>query len=115
MRSLDAFRGVKRAGDGWTAKCPAHHDQRNSLSIGTGEGGRYSLLVTAQSAKMSPNGLRELRKSSLSIKEELVININQPGRFTTIEQCLPIHIRERRHHRLMLGIIIDYRHYPKEI
>ena len=43
MHNLDAFRGVTKAGDGWTAKCPAHDDRRSSLSIGRGEGGRLLL------------------------------------------------------------------------
>jgi hypothetical protein len=43
VRNLDAFRNVKRAGDGWLATCPAHDDQRASLSIGAGEGGRVLL------------------------------------------------------------------------
>ena len=27
------FRGARRSGDGWTARCPAHEDRRASLSI----------------------------------------------------------------------------------
>jgi 5S rRNA maturation endonuclease (ribonuclease M5) len=30
---LNKLRGVKRSGDGWTAKCPAHADDHNSLSV----------------------------------------------------------------------------------
>jgi hypothetical protein len=30
---LARLRGVRRSGEGWTAKCPAHEDSRNSLSI----------------------------------------------------------------------------------
>jgi hypothetical protein len=30
----------KRSGDGWTCRCPAHHDRSPSLSIGIGEDGR---------------------------------------------------------------------------
>ena len=40
---LHKFKGVKRSGDGWTALCPAHNDERNSLSIGEGESGRLLL------------------------------------------------------------------------
>jgi hypothetical protein len=35
--------GQRRAGDGWTARCPAHDDHRNSLSIGRGDDGRWLL------------------------------------------------------------------------
>jgi hypothetical protein len=37
---LAARLGAKRAGKGWTARCPAHEDDRASLSIGTGQDGR---------------------------------------------------------------------------
>ena len=30
---LARLKGVRRSGRGWTAKCPAHEDQQNSLSI----------------------------------------------------------------------------------
>ena len=30
---LARLRGVRRSGEGWTAKCPAHEDNQNSLSI----------------------------------------------------------------------------------
>jgi Bifunctional DNA primase/polymerase, N-terminal len=33
---LASLEGVRRAGAGWLAKCPAHHDVEPSLSIGTG-------------------------------------------------------------------------------
>jgi len=40
---LSKLNGVKRAGDGWTARCPAHSDERNSLSVGEGDAGRVLL------------------------------------------------------------------------
>ena len=40
---LHKFANVKRGGDGWTARCPAHDDEHNSLSIGEGAGGRLLL------------------------------------------------------------------------
>ena len=36
---LDAFDNVRPNGSGWSAKCPAHRDRKNSLSIGIGENG----------------------------------------------------------------------------
>ena len=36
MSALDILarlKSVRRSGKGWTAKCPAHEDQQNSLSI----------------------------------------------------------------------------------
>jgi putative DNA primase/helicase len=37
------LKGVKKTGAGYTALCPAHDDQKNSLSIGTGEGKKILL------------------------------------------------------------------------
>lgn len=44
---LHALQGVKRSGDGWTARCPAHDDKRNSLSVKEGDGGRVLLYCYA--------------------------------------------------------------------
>jgi hypothetical protein len=35
---LPLLKGVARSGDGWTARCPAHDDGHNSLSIHHGDG-----------------------------------------------------------------------------
>lgn len=40
--------GVKRSGEGWMAKCPAHEDRTASLSIGTGLDGRVLLRCFAE-------------------------------------------------------------------
>jgi len=39
-RLLSKLPDVKQAGKGWSARCPAHEDQRASLSIGEAEDGR---------------------------------------------------------------------------
>jgi len=41
------FRDVKKAGDGWVAKCPGHDDSKSSLSIGRGDGGKILLKCFA--------------------------------------------------------------------
>lgn len=40
---LDRLDKVKRTGDGWVARCPAHEDRNPSLSIGEGSDGRVLL------------------------------------------------------------------------
>ena len=35
---LDRLKGVRRSGDGWSAKCPAHEDKKPSLSISQTDG-----------------------------------------------------------------------------
>lgn len=57
------FKDVKRSGDGWAARCPAHDDNRNSLAISSGADGKTVLychvkcsteqIVTAAGLKMS--------------------------------------------------------------
>jgi hypothetical protein len=46
LRALDPH-GVKKAGAGWLARCPAHEDRRPSLTIGQGEDGRVLLCCQA--------------------------------------------------------------------
>ena len=36
---LDKFDNVRATPTGWTARCPAHHDRKNSLSLGIGDDG----------------------------------------------------------------------------
>ena len=40
---LDQLEGVVPSGDGWSARCPAHADTHNSLSVSEGEDGRALL------------------------------------------------------------------------
>src|SRR5262245_31750422 len=42
-RILAKLPDAKRSGNGWTARCPGHDDQRPSLSISEGEDGRVLL------------------------------------------------------------------------
>lgn len=73
-----------------------------------------SILVAFVSAYLAPKGLRELRNWATKVKADLVVNIIQPGRFTTIERGLTFHIRERRPDGHLMGIFIDDRREPKE-
>jgi lipopolysaccharide export system permease protein len=73
-----------------------------------------SVLVFGFSAYLAPKGLRELRNWITKVKADFVINIVQPGRFTTIERGLTFHLRERRPDGQLLGILIDDRRDPNE-
>lgn len=44
---LGTLKNVTRSGSGFTARCPAHDDHRNSLSIGKGRDGRVLLFCHA--------------------------------------------------------------------
>ena len=46
-RVLDRLGNVRRSGDGWTARCPAHRDRQNSLSVAQGDDGRVLLTCFA--------------------------------------------------------------------
>jgi lipopolysaccharide export system permease protein len=73
-----------------------------------------SVLVGAISAYIAPKGLRELRVLITKVRADLVGNIIQPGRFTTMEGGLTFHIRERRPNGELGGIFIDDRRDPSE-
>lgn len=42
-RVLELLEGLKRSGDSWVAKCPAHSDRRASLRVSRGDDDRVLL------------------------------------------------------------------------
>ncbi len=44
---IDRLEGVRRAGHGWDARCPAHEDRHASLSVAAGDDGRALLTCHA--------------------------------------------------------------------
>jgi lipopolysaccharide export system permease protein len=73
-----------------------------------------SLLVAALAAYISPLSLRELRDWATQVRADILTNIVQPGRFTTIGGNLTFHIADRRPNGLLIGIFLDDRRDPKE-
>jgi lipopolysaccharide export system permease protein len=73
-----------------------------------------SLMVLSISAYFAPKGLRLLSEWITAVRADVVSNIVQPGRFTTIEAGVTIHIRERRSNGQLLGIFLDDRRDPAE-
>ncbi|MFN3657944.1 MAG: LPS export ABC transporter permease LptF [Pseudolabrys sp.] len=73
-----------------------------------------SILVSAISAYFAPKGLRMLRDWLTEVRANVVSTIVQPGRFTSIENGVTIHVRERRTNGQLLGIFLDDRRNPKE-
>jgi 5S rRNA maturation endonuclease (ribonuclease M5) len=67
---LAQLRGVRKNGTGWTARCPAHDDNRNSLSVSEGRdektllkchaGCSYQSIIDAISGLTGANGARRL-------------------------------------------------------
>lgn len=73
-----------------------------------------SILVMAISAYFAPKGLRMLRDWLTEVRANVVSTIVQPGRFTSMEAGVSIHIRERRTNGQLVGIFLDDRRNPKE-
>jgi lipopolysaccharide export system permease protein len=73
-----------------------------------------SILVLAISSYAAPKGLRMLRDWLTEVRANVVSTIVQPGRFTSIENGVTIHIRERRANGQLMGIFLDDRRNPNE-
>jgi lipopolysaccharide export system permease protein len=73
-----------------------------------------SLMVAAISTYFAPKGLRMLRDWLTEVRANVVSTIVQPGRFTSIENGVTIHIRERRPNGQLAGIFLDDARNPKE-
>jgi lipopolysaccharide export system permease protein len=73
-----------------------------------------SVLVSFIAVYLSPRSLRELRDWATQVRADILTNIVQPGRFTTIGGNLTFHIADRRPNGLLLGIFLDDRRNPNE-
>ena len=73
-----------------------------------------SIIVLSISAYFAPKGLRMLRDWLTEVRANVVSTIVQPGRFTSIESGVTIHIRERRANGQLVGIFLDDRRNPAE-
>lgn len=73
-----------------------------------------SLMVAAISGYFAPKGLRMLRDWLTEVRANVVSTIVQPGRFTSIESGVTLHIRERRPNGQLAGIFLDDRRNAKE-
>jgi lipopolysaccharide export system permease protein len=73
-----------------------------------------SLLVAVIAAYVSPRSLRELRDWAAQVRADILTNIVQPGRFTTVGGNLTFHIADRRPNGLLMGIFVDDRRDPNE-
>ncbi len=79
---LKLLKSVTKLGDGWMACCPAHDDQRPSLSIGTGKDGRILLkclagcvtesVVAAMGLKLSDLFADNAKQSGQTAKARIV-------------------------------------------
>jgi lipopolysaccharide export system permease protein len=73
-----------------------------------------SLIVAVVSAYFAPKGLRMLRDWITEVRANVVTSIVQPGRFTSLERRVTIHIRQRLANGRLAGIFLDDRRNRKE-
>jgi lipopolysaccharide export system permease protein len=73
-----------------------------------------SILLAGIAAYVSPLSLRELRDWGAQVRADILTNIVQPGRFTTVSGNLTFHIADRRPNGLLIGIFVDDSRDPKE-
>jgi lipopolysaccharide export system permease protein len=73
-----------------------------------------SLVVAAIAAYISPYSLRALRDRSAQVRADILTNIVEPGRFTTIGGNLTFNIEGRQPNGFLVGIFVDDRRDPKE-
>jgi lipopolysaccharide export system permease protein len=73
-----------------------------------------SLLCAVIAAYISPLALRKLGEWSSQVRADILTNIVQPGRFTSVSGNLTFHIADRRPNGLLVGIFVDDRSNPDE-
>jgi len=73
-----------------------------------------SIVVAGIAAYVSPVSLRELRDWAAQVRADILTNIVQPGRFTTVSGNLTFHIADRRPNGLLVGIFVDDARDPNE-
>jgi lipopolysaccharide export system permease protein len=73
-----------------------------------------ALLCAGIAAYVSPLALRKLGEWSSQIRADILTNIVQPGRFTSVSGNLTFHIADRRPNGLLVGIFVDDRSNPNE-
>ena len=73
-----------------------------------------AVLVASIAVYVSPWSLRALRNWATQVRADILTNIVQPGRFTTVSGNLTFHIADRKPNGLLVGIFLDDRRDPKE-
>jgi lipopolysaccharide export system permease protein len=70
-----------------------------------------TLAVTCAAWAMSivivPAALRELRESATAARADFLGQVVQPGRFTTVDQGLTFHVRDRGSNGVLLGVFVN--------
>ena len=101
---LSAFDHVRPAGDGWSARCPAHDDRRSSLAIGRGDDGRWllhchagcPLVAILEAAHLTTRDLFPKTKSEASIVATYPYHDEGGGHLYDVVRFAPKKFRQRR-------------------
>jgi hypothetical protein len=88
-RILPRLGNVKRNGVGYTARCPAHDDRTNSLSIGTGDDGRALLKCHAGCQTEHIVAAIDLTMADLFPTSTKAVRRNGAGRHSAGEGDIP--------------------------
>jgi lipopolysaccharide export system permease protein len=73
-----------------------------------------AVLVASITVYISPWSLRALRNWARQVRADILTNILQRGRFTTVSGSLTFHIADRKPNGLLVGVFLDDRRDPKE-
>lgn len=86
---LDRLKGVKRCGDGWQAKCPAHDDDNPSLTIKQGD--RQPIVLYCHAGCKPENILKKIGLEMADIcrdeRLEYETSCNENNIETTYDYC----------------------------
>ena len=74
-----------------------------------------SAFVMFCNAYLTPQTMRVLRDYAIKVRTDLISQVLQPGKFSSPEQGLTIHIRERTADGTLLGLIIHDERDPSQI
>ncbi|BBF91726.1 LPS export ABC transporter permease LptF [Blastochloris tepida] len=73
-----------------------------------------AVVVGAMSIHLAPASMRLLRQEITKIRADVVANIVQPGRFTSVEKNLTFHIRARQANGELRGLLVADRRDPNQ-
>lgn len=73
-----------------------------------------SAVVAFVNHEIGPGSQRKLRDYALQVRTDLIAQVIQPGRFTTPEANLTLHIRDRSPNGELLGLLIHDARDPKQ-
>ncbi len=78
-------------------------------------GGLASVAILLTNLFITPASLRELRTFITQVRADLISQVLQPGRFSSPENGLTFHIRDRAPNGELLGLLVHDERDPKQV